>query len=228
MLPNLLLLHGALGNKDQFKALVPVLEEKFTIHTLTFEGHGGVVLSGDFSMDAFATQTLRYIESNQLTPCTIFGYSMGGYVGLKTALLAPGSIDRIVTLGTKFDWTPESAAKEVKMLNPQVIEEKVPHFAQKLQLDHAPLDWKEVMAHTAQMMLDLGNKTALKQEDFEQIDIPVYLGLGDADTMVSRGETEQVSGWLSNGSMELLAETPHPIEKAQPETLYNFIIKQLR
>ena len=46
------------------------------------------------------------------------GHSMGGYVALKLALKRPELVDRIITLGTKFNWTPEVAAKEVKMLNP--------------------------------------------------------------------------------------------------------------
>jgi pimeloyl-ACP methyl ester carboxylesterase len=51
---------------------------------------------------------------------------MGGYVALKTAVLHPGRIEAIVTLGTKFHWDPENASNEVRMLNPEKIEEKVP------------------------------------------------------------------------------------------------------
>ena len=38
--PNLILLHGVLGASTQFKSLVPLLREKYDVHTLDFEGHG--------------------------------------------------------------------------------------------------------------------------------------------------------------------------------------------
>ena len=65
-------------------------------------------------------------------------------------------INSIVTFGTKFNWSKEAAAKEVKMLNPEVIEEKVPKFAQMLKDTHAPNDWKTLLHKTAAMMKGLG------------------------------------------------------------------------
>ena len=38
--PDLLLLHGVLGTSTQFKQLIPLLKDKYDVHTLDFEGHG--------------------------------------------------------------------------------------------------------------------------------------------------------------------------------------------
>ena len=54
---------------------------------------------------------------------------MGGYVALQLANKHPKYVQKIITLGTKFAWDKETAAKEVKMLNPEKIEEKIPAFA---------------------------------------------------------------------------------------------------
>ena len=40
MTQKLLLLHGALGSKEQFTALNEQLSSEFEVHTLDFEGHG--------------------------------------------------------------------------------------------------------------------------------------------------------------------------------------------
>jgi len=38
--PDLLLLHGAVGASPQFEPLQPLLEDRYQLHRLDFEGHG--------------------------------------------------------------------------------------------------------------------------------------------------------------------------------------------
>jgi hypothetical protein len=58
---------------------------------------------------------------------------MGGYVALYLASANENLLDKIANLGTKFDWNPETALKESKMLNVEQIEIKVPKFAEVLE-----------------------------------------------------------------------------------------------
>ncbi|GAB5399647.1 MAG: hypothetical protein Aureis2KO_12320 [Aureisphaera sp.] len=227
MKPKLLLLHGALGTRNQFNLLKPLLKGHFDLLDFNFEGHGGVPNHDSYSMRHFVKNTEDFLQKHNIEGINVFGYSMGGYVALQLALNRPSAFHKIVTLGTKFNWTPESAAKEVKMLNPDVIAEKVPRFAQKMKEDHEPLDWKEVMLQTAKMMLDLGNGAALTANDFKEIKTKVYLGLGSEDTMVGLEETEQVLKWLSNAELKILQGVPHPIEKGDPENICSFIQNSL-
>ncbi|NRA47992.1 MAG: alpha/beta hydrolase, partial [Phaeodactylibacter sp.] len=122
----LLLLHGALGSKAQFSALKAKLNIDFEVFDFDFQGHGGRTVESPFTMDLFTDNVLSFLDDNDLGKVHIFGYSMGGYVTLNTALKLPGRISKITTLGTKFDWSLESAEKEIKMLNPEKVEEKVP------------------------------------------------------------------------------------------------------
>ena len=131
---------------------------------MNFEGHGGRPSDRPYSIDAFSENLVSFIHEKELNQANIFGYSMGGYVALKTAQTRPDLINKIFTLGTKFNWSPESAAKEVKMLNPDKIEEKVPAFAKALQERHSPGDWKVVLRKTSEMMIDLGHRSCLKRK----------------------------------------------------------------
>ena len=110
---NLILLHGALGSEKQLHALKNELTN-FNIYTLNFEGHGGRTINGSYSIDRFVQNVLDFMFANQLQNASFFGYSMGGYVALKLAAYHPEKVESIVTLGTKFNWTPEIAAAEVK------------------------------------------------------------------------------------------------------------------
>lgn len=211
--PELLLLHGALGSGDQLQPLASVLTADFSVHTLTFSGHGGLPIVHPLSLPQLAQDVLRYLDEHQLPARQVFGYSMGGYVATYIALHFPDRFDQIHTLGTKWAWTPQSADKETRLLDPDVIEEKVPQFAKQLKARHHPEDWRKVLEFTAEFMHNLSQGTALQQSDFERIETPIHILRGDQDNMVTEAESQQVADWLPHGSYQSLSDTPHPIEQ---------------
>ncbi len=219
----LLLLHGALGSQTQFQSLLPLLEADYDLFHFNFDGHGGVESTAPYTMALFVENTLNFLDQNGLAQVDVFGYSMGGYVALNLALQNPERLGRILTLGTKFAWTPESAAREVKMLNPQKIAEKVPAFAQQLAQLHAPLAWEGVVEKTAQMMLAMGEGQRLSMEDLGQIKQEVLIGLGSEDRMVTLEESEKAAEALTQGRLLSLAGQPHPIEKVDFSVLAHSI-----
>lgn len=211
----IILLHGALGSKIQLEPLKALLESRGRkVHSLNFSGHSGESFSSSgFGIDVFAKHLLRYMDKESITQADIFGYSMGGYVALWLAHLHPSCIGKIITLGTKFDWSVESAEKEVKKLDAEKILIKVPAFARILESRHAPVDWKELLQKTADMMMELGQQPLLTQEILSRISQSLTIVLGDQDDMADRSYSEEVSGWLPHGKFLLLKDTPHPIEK---------------
>lgn len=218
---HLLLLHGAIGSKRQFDPLIEKLKDYFTIHTLNFSGHGGAELPKHFSIELFASEVLEYVNKNNLPNVNIFGYSMGGYVALYLAKKFPQNIGRIFTLATKFEWTPEIAINETKMLDATKIIQKIPAFAEVLKNRHEPNDWNAVLQKTTEMMVEMGKNNPLCLQDFEAIDIPVRLAVGDKDVMVSVEETLEIYRKLPFGSLSVLPATAHPIEKINLDLLAN-------
>jgi pimeloyl-ACP methyl ester carboxylesterase len=210
---DLILLHGALGAKTQLTALAESLQNDFNVHTLNFEGHGDRNSDQPFSIDLFAQNLSDYLDEQNLSDVNVFGYSMGGYVALKLALVQPVRFATIITLGTKFKWSPEEAVKEVKMLNPEKIEEKVPAFASYLDTLHTAQSWKVNMQKTAQLMLDLGNGKALDDEQYSRIKTRCFVGVGDKDAMVTREETEHVARTIPGAEYYILENTIHPVDK---------------
>ncbi|CAN5313890.1 hypothetical protein BH10BAC1_BH10BAC1_06230 [soil metagenome] len=210
---HLLLLHGAIGAKDQLEPLALKLKNDFIVHTMNFSGHGGEEMSNTFSIKSFSNDVLNYIKQNNIDKINIFGYSMGGYVALHLAKHHPEKIEKVFTLATKFDWTPDIAQKEIKMLNAEKIAEKLPAFAKTLENRHYPNDWKTLLNKTADMMVELGNKIDLTHSDFESIHIPVTISVGDEDNMVTLSESKNVCQSIKNAHLIILSDTMHPIEK---------------
>jgi pimeloyl-ACP methyl ester carboxylesterase len=210
----ILLLHGAMGSASQLEPLKQKLELfGRKVLSMNFSGHSGEPYQEDFGIEAFTYDVLLFLDRHQIPSVDVFGYSMGGYVALWLAYLHPHRIGKIITLGTKFDWSVESAKREVKKLNPEKILEKVPAFARLLEHRHDPADWKVLMQKSVDMMLDLGTNPMLTESILKTIPIPVEILLGDTDDMADKNFSELVADWLPNGLFHLLENTPHPIEK---------------
>ena len=227
MKPHLLLLHGALGNKDQFEHLMDALSDQFMVWSFSFLGHDGTYPIQDFTIQRFSDQVVDFLDSRNIDRVNIFGYSMGGYVALKTALHRPERIDRIVTLGTKFDWNPKSAEQEVKMLNPDIIVNKVPKYAAQLISMYGEDNWKQVLFRTGHMMRGLAGGLCLKNEELKKIDPSIKIMVGSNDRMVSEDESRQMAERLPNAQFELMDDWPHPIDKLNTNELVKVLIRVL-
>lgn len=216
---SLVLLHGAIGSHEQLRPLRNELLSSFHTHSFNFAGHGGAEMPETFSIAFFAQQVYDWVKKKQLEKVSIFGYSMGGYVGMCLARTHPEIIASVVTLATKFDWNPQTAAKEVKQLQPAVIEQKLPKFAEQLKERHKPHDWKMVLQKTADMLTQMGEDNPLTASDYQSISCPTLLMLGDRDKMISLDETIAVYRQLPNAQLAVLPNTPHPIEMMNVDLL---------
>lgn len=217
---NLLILHGALGTKSQFHEIEQNLSKLCHVHVIDFFGHGESSSSQQaFSIESFAHQVKEILTSKKWAESLVFGYSMGGYVALKLEEENPGTFSKILTLGTKFDWNPDTAEKESRMLNPEKLEEKVPPFASHLKSLHSEANWKSVLHRTAAMMLEMGQKPPLTEKNLRKINTSVHCMLGEKDSMVSEIETKWAVENLQKATLEIIPEWLHPINRIPTDSL---------
>ena len=210
---NLILLHGALGNQKEFDGFKPILSEHYNLYSFDFNGHGNNANGSDFSIEAFAEQLIAFIEQENLGKVEVFGYSMGGYVALYATHLKNDCIDRIVTFGTKFDWTEEFAKAEVVKLNPDVLLEKHPSYIESLIKNHPSQDWRTLLNNTCNMMLALGERNLLNKNLLQILEIDITICVGDQDHMVSIDESKEVVLYLPKGKLIICSDTKHAIHK---------------
>jgi len=213
----LLLLHGALGHGGQFDTLHSLLKKEFKIVAPTFSGHGGSKVPEKLSIHHYAIEISEYIK-NTKDEINIFGHSMGGYVALYIAARNLAPISKIMTLGTKQYWSPEIAKGETRMLNTEKLKEKVPAFAKQLEKIHGT-NWELLCQKMATMLLDMGEEPPLTDDEYNKIEIPVQLSIGDKDRMVSLEETTEVFRKLKNGTLLVMPNTPHPFEQVDMERI---------
>lgn len=218
---DIVILHGALGARVQFEPLAEVLSSHFRVHTLDFEGHGGEPpRKRPLRVQHLADNVRDFLQARGISRAGFFGYSMGGYVALYLALQHPHQVDRVATLGTKFRWNAETAAREAGRLDPAALRAKVPRFAETLAVRHGRAGgWERVLERTAEFLRDLGENPPLTDVTLGRVSQPVCILVGDRDNTVSVDESAAVAGTLRNGSLTVFAETPHPIEQVDVNEL---------
>ena len=62
---NIILLHGAIGAKDQLEPLAIELKQNgYTVYTLSFSGHGQTPFQTHFGIEQFALELEQFIKEN--------------------------------------------------------------------------------------------------------------------------------------------------------------------
>ncbi|MDI1354377.1 MAG: alpha/beta hydrolase [bacterium] len=215
---NIILLHGALGSASDLENLELVLNGlNFEVHQLTFSGHGSVPFQKEFGINQFVNELEDYVLSHKLRNCSAFGYSMGGYVALVLAAKNRGLLGKIITLGTKFNWTADNIEREKSACHSPTLLLKQPAFAESLRLAHG--DWEQLVEKTSDMIGCFLRENFLNPQALEQISIPVLLCLGENDKMVTREETEAVWQKLPNSDYLLIPEAKHQLQTTNMQVL---------
>ena len=174
---SIILLHGAIGAKDQLEPLAKELSSLgYKTYSFNFSGHGDTPYKNEFGIKQFALELDQFFAGNNLVKPDVFGYSMGGYIALYLASQQLERLGKIITLGTKFHWDPVIAQGEAKMMDTAIIKEKIPKFAAALEKRHGD-GWELLMKKTAAIMIDLGNDNLLNAKTFSQIKSKVLIGL---------------------------------------------------
>ena len=210
--PLLLLLHGALGSEVQLQPLAEHFSDR-EVSNVRLHGHGGDPVPAEGFQMATWLEQLTSILAKRSEPVDVFGYSMGGYLAVALARNHPHKIRRIVTYGTKWTWSPEIAAREVRYLDPEVIREKVPQLASRLATYHGEDHWPEVVQATATLLTQLGESPLLGPEEVTSVAVPVTVCRGERDRMVTEAESLETAERLPHGFFVQLARQPHPIEQ---------------
>jgi pimeloyl-ACP methyl ester carboxylesterase len=219
------LIHGALGSQDEFRPIMPYLENRFDVHLYEIPGHG----SRKQELARFDLQTITADLNeflNEIGKSYIFGFSLGGYLALHLASIKSENILGIVTLGTKFRWSPEIAQLEIQSLDFEFLKEKVPPFFEYLNNLHGN-HLELLLPSTARFMSKLGENPAMNPTSVKHITIPIHITRGGKDKMVSLEESVEISSALFSSAYFEIPSFIHPIGYIKPKHLAEHMVVQI-
>lgn len=214
--PWLLLLPGLLGAiSSQWRPFLKPLSENYRLLLLDLRGHGRSQNNAPTldakQMVADIAGLLDYLNIERLH---IAGYSLGGYLGLMLASSQPRRVITLLMHATKFYWTPEAAAKMQGQLNPDVMAQKVPTYADQLVQEHGGRQWRNLVRQAAALTSSLV-ESGLSENQLKTVQIPVLVSVGDRDELVILPEAFRLSRALPKGGLIVLPHVHHPLQTVQ-------------
>src|SRR6267378_1410498 len=108
------LLHGGFGSVEMFGENVDRLAAKNRVVGVDLQSHGrSPAADRPMRFETMADDIAALIRSVRLEKAAIMGFSLGGAVGLRTAIQHPEVVERLVLVSTVFKrtgWYPEMRA----------------------------------------------------------------------------------------------------------------------
>lgn len=98
----LILLHGNGESHLIFKELIESLSGSYKTYAIDSRGHGESDGEVNIAYDDMAKDIIEFIETLKIKKPNILGFSDGGIVALKIALLKPDLIEKMILCGVNF------------------------------------------------------------------------------------------------------------------------------
>jgi len=212
-LPPVLFLHGALGVRAHMEPLLKCFGDRATI-SVDFPSHGeSTARRESMNPEMLARDVLALLDELKIEQVDVIGHSMGGYVGMTMAQLAPQRVRSVVTLGTKFWWTSDAAAMTLRDLDADNIRAASQKFYDALAAAHAP----NGLDQTLRLMRTLIGGLGQSQPDpglFRASGVPIMICTGDRDNMVPVSEVVKLFESLDSkrNAIAVLPNTPHALQ----------------
>lgn len=97
-------LHGWLGSWRYWFPTMEIVGDHFRSYSFDFWGFGGSQRKNtQESIRTYSQQVVRFLDALGIEKAILVGHSMGGMVAMKTAIMFPERVLRVVTVGAPFD-----------------------------------------------------------------------------------------------------------------------------
>lgn len=155
----LLLLHGNQEDYHIFDELIEQLKDDFMIYAIDSRNHGQSGRSIDFSYDTMTQDIYQFIRHLKINKPHVLGFSDGGIIGLKLAILAPNLMNKLIICGVNYK--PKGLNKKIrKELLKEYKENMSPYI--KLMLDEPVIRKKDIKSVTLKTLILVGEKDVIK------------------------------------------------------------------
>ncbi|MBF4475896.1 alpha/beta fold hydrolase [Methanobacterium formicicum] len=237
------LVHGMGSDHTAWGGLVPLLQTNYRVLAVDLRGHGySCKTPGPYSLDLFATDLLKLLESLDIKKAHFLGHSMGGAVLLELALHHPEKMYSL-TLISSFARVDPPLEKILNTLLKILSEQGYEAFFDAcLPLTYTPEFLEEnqesfsLIKATTRQMVSLTSLTDTLQaclqielkDDLSEIDVPSLIIAGSEDTFTPPHHGIFISNNLKQGKMVIMEGVGHNLLVEQPEKTHSLIKDYLK
>lgn len=199
----ILLIHGGLGNADQWAAVIGPLAAHHEVIVADTRGHGRSERgSAPMTYGQLATDYLGLLDSLHLKKVAIVGWSDGGIIGLDIAMHHPERLSKLVSYG---------ANSRADALVKPVIDPVMTEIGERSEEDFLaegsnPAAWQR-LAHDVQKMWD--TEPTWTAADLARIRTPTLIADGRHEEFIDPADTRAMAAAIPGARLELLPNTGH-------------------
>jgi len=228
----LIVLHGAYMNIPTMGEIIPRLARTHKVYAVEMQGHGRTTdIARPITYQNLADDVAAFMSSVGLQRADVFGYSMGGQVGLQLAIRHPAKVNKLVAASVGYDlrgWQPVYTAAipqmTVEMLSAMPFAKDYPKLAAN------PKGFPEL----ARKLIALEKEPMAWEADIKALKTPVLVIAGDADVatlehsvalfrLLGGGVMGDMGQPLPASRLAILPATSHTAVINQVDLLYGFI-----
>ena len=228
----LIVLPGAYMDIITMGKIIPMLAETHQVYALEFQGHGHTEdIDRPITYENLADDVAEFMNAIGIENADVFGYSMGGQVGLKLAISHPEKVNRLITASVAYDlkgWQP-AYTEFIPQMTPEMFL-AMPFFAEKQKKSANP----EAYVAFLKKMIALEHEPMAWEEGVKKLKTPVLIIAGDSDVatlehtvsmfrLLGGGVMGDMGNPLPESRLAILPATSHTAVISQPELLISFI-----
>lgn len=214
----LVLLHGSF----LWATTYPTLSEGRQVIAVDMQGHGRTAdIDRPFTFEQMADDTAALLKQLKIEQTDVFGYSMGGTVGLALAIRHPVLVRRLAVFGANYrpieEAYPPDMLKDFKAITPETFapkELKEPYD----KMSPAP-NWKGLVAKIIQIENDF---KGFSTEQMKAIKAEVFIGAGDHND-VGLEHIVEMHNLIPKSQLAVFPNTEHIVLMTKPDKILPFI-----
>ena len=208
----LVLLHGAF----MWATVYPALAENSQVIAVDLQGHGRTAdIDRPFTFEQMADDVATLLKQLKIEQTDVFGYSLGGKVGLALAIRHPELVRRLAIFGAAYRSFEESFPPDVL----KVFKEATPEtFAPKElkepyeKMSPAP-NWKGL---AAKILQSVRNFKGFSPEQMKAIKAEVFISAGDHND-VSLEDIVEMHKLIPKSQLAVFPNTDHVVMMTNPD-----------
>lgn len=202
--PYLILLHGGLGNLNQWALQMAPLSQDFTVIAFDSRGHGRSTRDDRaLGINLMAEDIVAAMAALDIDSASIAGWSDGGNIALDIALNHPEKVQKIVTLGANF--SVEGAAPDAG--TKPLIGEYVGAMA--AQYDGLSNTAEDFAIFSGEVFAMWGTEPSFSLDQLSSISAPALIMHGEFEEAILMDHSVTLANTLENGEFYLMEDVSH-------------------
>jgi pimeloyl-ACP methyl ester carboxylesterase len=199
-----LLIHGALGNADDFGFQVPALAESHEVIVADARGRGRSTRSDKpFSYSLMADDYLALLDHLGIDKVALVGWSDGAIIGLDMAIRHPERLSRLFAYGANYTAEGFKASAADEPTFKAGIARAAADYAR---LSPTPDEFDALVAQMSEMWATQPNYT---KDQLRSITVPTVIFVGDHDEGIEPAHAVEMAELIPGAKLVIMKDASH-------------------